>query len=313
MVGEIPQVVFLAGLIAGAVTPVGQTGGVTNRRHTKARRGERPCIFCGASGPLTKEHVFPDWIRALGFGGQGWQETVVGERPDEKRHIRPAGPFSLTLKAVCRPCNNVWMSDIERQAKPLLTTMFQYQDVKVPLNEAAQCDLARWAFKTACVLANVQRDAPAIPPGQCVEFHETDQIPLGVQVWIGTASIIPHEHGLQLVESQVGPFNAVFSMGDMEGVIPGYLARFRVLNVFFEVKGLKPEVPGIPGAYIDVVTKGNLSRALLPIWPLEHPKVFWPPVESLDLIGGLQGVRRAPVEETIDWAELSGPPPYSQA
>ena len=202
---------------------------------------------------------------------------------------------------------------MERQAKPLLTAMFQAREGKIQLNEAAQVALARWAFKTACVLANLQRDAPAIPPGQCVEFRETDRIPLGVQVWIGTASITPHEQGLQLVESQVGPFNATFSMGDIEGIIPGYLARFRVLNVFFEVKGLKPEVPGIPGAYIDVVAKGNLYRALLPIWPLEHPKVFWPPVESLDRIGGLKGVRQAPVEETIDWAELPGLPPLSQA
>ena len=135
------------------------------------------------------------------------------------------------------------------------------------LDEHAQLSLARWAFKTACILANLQRDAPAILP---------------VNSWSSvkrTSSLLEFRYGSEPHRSS--RFSKDFVGGELrwpvqrrlqdgrsiDGVIPGYQVRFR-LNVLFEIKGLNPEVPGVPGGYIDVVTKGNLRRTLFPIWPV---------------------------------------------
>jgi hypothetical protein len=39
----------------------------------------------------------------------------------------------------------------------------------------------------------------------------------------------------------------------------------------------------------------NLKRALLPLWPPEHPRIWWPPVTSLDVIGGVSGLTAGPI------------------
>ena len=78
--------------------------------------------------------------------------AAVATRPsgewsaDRVSTLQKGGPFSKKLKIACRQCNGVWMSGMETSAKPLLVEMFQRD--RVELNEAAQRDLARWAFRT---------------------------------------------------------------------------------------------------------------------------------------------------------------------
>src|SRR5690348_221994 len=107
----------------------------------------RICLFCGAIGPLNEEHIYGDWLRNLGFAGEGVREIVPGD--GSQPIIQRGGPFTKKLKIVCYPCNNQWMSSMETAAKPLLTAMFNAAGSSVELDEAAQLALARWAFKTA--------------------------------------------------------------------------------------------------------------------------------------------------------------------
>ena len=108
-------------------------------------------MFCGAPGPLTKEHVWPRWARSLlPADGHVPVEHVIavdGEAPTERSFL--ASGFDETTRKVCATCNNGWMADLEERAKPLIRAMAA--DEPVILDEDAQRVLAAWALKTAIV------------------------------------------------------------------------------------------------------------------------------------------------------------------
>jgi len=109
------------------------------KKKAKPKRQPKPkrCLFCDRDRPLTNEHVFPDWLRKLGFTGPGTREIVE----DSSTPIfQQGGRFTKVLKVVCGPCNNVWMKGIEDAAKPVLVSMFRAaaSGKQVSLDEAAQ-------------------------------------------------------------------------------------------------------------------------------------------------------------------------------
>jgi hypothetical protein len=71
---------------------------------------------------------------------------------------------------------------------------------------------------------------------------------------------------------------------------PAYSARFRLLNVVFDVFGYVTE-----GVDLQADLSDDLRRALLPIWPSQFPTVWWPPVTNLDALGGVQGLAAVPL------------------
>jgi hypothetical protein len=250
----------------------------------------KPCIFCGARRPLTGEHIFGDWVKKLGFGGEGVHQWSIDSGAPV---VHKAGPFAKKLKIVCQPCNGEWMSGMENAVKPLLTPMFQ--GLRVKLNERAQLDLARWAFKSIVVASHVDRQHERISTAQRRAFHETDEPPRGVTVRIGTASVTPASYGPHVGEYRFlprmihvnAPDGAVFD-------VPAYSGRFRILNVVFDVFGYDSE-------QWDVFTELSKepARALLQIWPVKNPTIWWPPVASVDMLGGLSGLQAGERWESI--------------
>lgn len=104
----------------------------------------RSCLFCGITQPLTKEHVFPDWIRKSGRRPpEGVEQSSVLPRP-----LR-VDCYTWKLKVMCEICNNEWGSALEQAAKPSLEMMIEGHSVQ--LDPAAQESLAKWAYKTALV------------------------------------------------------------------------------------------------------------------------------------------------------------------
>jgi hypothetical protein len=62
----------------------------------------------------------------------------------------------LKIKAVCRKCNTVWMSQVEKAAKRHLLLMMQGNTVQ--LDQAAQFELATWACLKVMVWESVGED-----------------------------------------------------------------------------------------------------------------------------------------------------------
>lgn len=256
--------------------------GRRNRSQRRQLKRPRACLFCGASGPLTDEHVYGKWMRKLGYTGEGVREIVPGN--GSKPIIQRGGPFSKTLKIVCRACNNEWMSGMETAAEPVLTAMFNARGSAVLLDEAAQLTLARWAFKTAAVISRIDYSDP-FPLAHRREFQQADQPPRHTQIRIGAASISVFPIGEQLAESCFVPHTATITSAGHAASFPFYRATFRLLTIVFDILGYVTD-----DYELDIDPDSNLKRALLPLWPAEHPKIWWPPVTTLDVIGGVPGL-----------------------
>jgi len=182
---------------------------------------------------------------------------------------------------------------MEDVVKPILVEMFDVSG-QVQLDASQQRILARWAFKTVCVLAQLDRNRPTIPLAHYQEFHTTDEVPRGVEIRIGTASITTEQRGTMLVESHIVPSNANVTINGHTTVFPFYQARFRLLNVVFDVTGTGPADDGTT-AVLESRIDGELARALLPMFPPTHPRLWWPPVQTIDAIGGISAMLNVPV------------------
>lgn len=113
----------------------------------------RTCIFCGGA-PISKEHVWAEWMRPYLPRGQGWQQVTAGQT-DADIAWQP-GPLnrkgdarSQKLKVVCTPCNTGWMSCLQNETKPVLLPLMTGDGDTIQHSGAAT--LAAWATMFALV------------------------------------------------------------------------------------------------------------------------------------------------------------------
>jgi hypothetical protein len=282
--------------------PMSQQARKPSRLERDRQMARQPgaCLFCGRTGNLTKQHIFGKWLRNLNFKGRSMWKVSPGET--QQRPLPPGSLFSKKLRIVCGDCNSGWMSRLENAAKPFLMDMFRpyLTDVfsgrrNIPLDEDAQLVLARWAFMTIAVVAQL-RDSTDFPLVHCHELFNSQRPPENTQIWIGSASVNVSEGWEQIAEFERGEEIAEFRhepktidarLGESTIPFPVYVTQLRLLNVVFDVQGSWPNEFGRALERVDA--SANLRRALLPIWPSQHPMIWWPPVESLDTIGGVRG------------------------
>lgn len=86
-------------------------------------------MFCGGT-PVSQEHLLPRWL------SEHFTDDIVDfhltiELDGSDPEVRPwsGRPFSTTVGGPCRSCNNGWMSDLERRARPLLARMIRGERV----------------------------------------------------------------------------------------------------------------------------------------------------------------------------------------
>lgn len=173
----------------------------------------RNCIFCGQSAG-SAEHIFPDWLNDV-FAQIDWQPT--GTPPQWGRgtqnlitdeHIENVWTAneicSLTVRKVCRECNNGWMATLEGAAKPLLTPMVLGRPTT--LTVAEQVTIGTWATKTAMVCeASMSDDRNFSPEDRRIVMTE-DRPPGHVRVMAaGLEGLLsPARFGLIRMEVQQG-------------------------------------------------------------------------------------------------------------
>lgn len=114
----------------------------------------RRCVFCGSTNKVEAEHVWPHWAAELfvnddtftyyrHFVGAGYEPEAPSSWLQK--------PFDWKVRAVCKPCNNGWMSDLETAAKDtLFGSAFSGHDRELPVG--VQPTLAAWAIKTAMIV-----------------------------------------------------------------------------------------------------------------------------------------------------------------
>jgi hypothetical protein len=128
----------------------------------------RRCLFCTRQDSLTREHVMPQWIWREAHGEDPSGPTIADPGPSKAHEsfvlteaglVRTVDPrsdqplmraTSLTVRSVCRPCNNGWMARLEDQVKPILIRMNRERSWRLSSGEVGV--LRRWVLKTGLML-----------------------------------------------------------------------------------------------------------------------------------------------------------------
>jgi hypothetical protein len=229
----------------------------------------RACVFCKATDrKISKEHVFPKWLRKVIEGGEEGLTThgrVIKTRDGETlwENSWEDIPINYQVNAPCRPCNEGWMERIEDETRPLLTPLIQHQDAELgPLEKET---LARWAtLRVMMALYLDPSDRPkVIPPERYHRLYEVGELPPKAQIWMARRK---GEGPWPLDGSRKELF-----IGAVRPPYPNaYISAFAVGHVAFIYWGHEVE----DGATVRI--GDGMKPYLLPIWPDINPSP-WPP------------------------------------
>jgi hypothetical protein len=146
----------------------------------------RSCIFCGAR-PLTREHVWPDWMRRKLATEETMHHTGLLEQHGEVSKILDFDdrPYKQTANAVCAGCNGGWMSRLEEGAKSYLDGMIEGRGRE--LHAGGQAELASWALLKAIIFDQASpKGAQALFPDLYSGLYGSAEPPgRGCKIWLG--------------------------------------------------------------------------------------------------------------------------------
>jgi hypothetical protein len=150
------------------------------------KQGRRTCIFCGGTG-MSKEHIWARWMTPYlpkDAPNYSLLDVVVyptHETRKEREENRSA--YSGTVKLVCEPCNNGWMSVLQADAKPILLPLMTGE--RKPLSRKDQSVLSAWIAMFVMVAEFQQPAKAAITQAVREHFKKTRLAPDNWAIWLG--------------------------------------------------------------------------------------------------------------------------------
>jgi hypothetical protein len=236
------------------------------------------CIFCGSKAKLTKEHIWPKWLRGSIRGGDTAHRIVIERLGQRRKTVVHEKAASITVKAVCKACNDGWMSDLEQEAmrvvEPLVSGALRPETPQITIAAADRQVLASWIFKTAvCMWAYDRGDVTELPPDlDHPRLHA--QPPPTCCVWIG--AYVEEDHLGGAYDAWIDEFNG--AQLDDDPIPPGYHAALGAGRLVAVVAGhawsptrVQPVLSDAPGPI------GPLRDALVAVWPSDGHDIHWPP------------------------------------
>ena len=241
----------------------------------------RVCLFC-TSRAGSKEHAWPRWLISS-VGADTESPTEYWNTVTAPPHRWPGPEF--TTRGVCQECNNGWMCELEGTIRATMGSLVN--DISLRLDEQQQRLLARWATKTAMVIEGVKQEKNNFYSAEQRNTFRTTLIPPEeTAVWLGRCaqSNLLHGEARKLHVSNQRPTNPL-----EDGCATTFVTGRLVMQVL-SVKR-KPDAPG--GGLRLKIRAGPWESKLVQIWPVEKPRVNWPPPQSFsDLGDGLLDLRR---------------------
>ncbi|MGW9238706.1 hypothetical protein ACWGRL_08260 [[Kitasatospora] papulosa] len=220
------------------------------------------CVFCGGA-PVTKEHIFPQWLnKYLPPGRQQTEQARYGEGAYDT--TRQSVGLDFTVKKVCAPCNNGWMSQMEDASEGVLAPLITGQDLGLGLiSLRQQRQIALWATKTA-MMADQFQHKPLLPPHQLRRMHTYRAIPGGTRVWIGAC---PQREPLVTSHTVRVPLTGVAAPGDPEPV--GFYCPMKIGQLCIYVY--------FPAADVVIQHGREFHMSVARIWPRRSSDLPFPP------------------------------------
>lgn len=151
---------------------------------------KKTCIFCSGNGKLSKEHLWPEWIRGRLlakhdekylneiYSGEAKQEMSLKLSKEQNGSLA-----SLKFRVVCESCNNGWMSQIEENVKPFFSRALSSSIQNV--DESMQASIANWIAMKIMVAEQSDGKTMVTPPEDIKEFYLTKFVPSYYRIYIG--------------------------------------------------------------------------------------------------------------------------------
>jgi hypothetical protein len=226
------------------------------------------CIFCNRTAKLTAEHIWSVWMSEL-FPNRIFRMT----QKDDLGNIlnqRKNSQIDWTIKVVCKPCNEGWMSNLEsRHAKPAMIDLILGKPVS-QLTPVQGMAIARFAFKTAVITDAIRRgDEPFFAQSARQHFAKTLKIPPRIQAWF--AGYEPRISGrLQpfwyQVSSEAGHY---FKL---------YVCTYSIGHLVFQLVAAQFD-NSFPA--ISFEPRAGFEHLAIPLWPNLWNGIGWPPPSIL--------------------------------
>jgi hypothetical protein len=229
----------------------------------------RQCFFCSGDAD-TLEDAWPRWItnQFKSAHSSEMQAERHGVRLRPWRTLQPG----LTIRCVCRACNNGWMSQLETRSQHLLQPLLTGE--RCELGQADQAILARWALKTAMVLEALDGVPQRAYTGVQREQLRTD----GAIPWRTTAWLAASADSSWFMSCKNRHLGAGTGK-DIAGASITMAFAHLVLQV------LTIRVPRQVGPATHVTTdvrRGPWDQATIRIWPSQTTEINWPPPLGLN-------------------------------
>jgi hypothetical protein len=223
------------------------------------------CAFCGSKEPLTREHVFGQWVSKIGLNLSPVRHRA-GPLNSLSRDMGEQPPYRQTVKNFCAACNNGWMSRLEAAAQRVLTPLILGGSGTIAVED--QAVIAAWVQKTALtamlVSSKEQRDGGyGLSQAEYTALYE-------------------RRDRMQPLDS------SRFWVGRYEGTA-GFWA-VRVTPLVVRLTGMRE--PDFPHAYAMTIVLGELVL---------HGLRFTTPDLEVDLTMGLAMPQLWPSREPVPW------------
>jgi hypothetical protein len=246
---------------------------------------DKVCIFCQTSlsqVERAKEDVIPKWLlEHLGLDKR--RDLIASSHLSDMgiplQDPRIQGSHTILQGAICRPCNNGWMSDLETQAKPLITKMSMGEPFLLTADDCRV--LGTWIFKTLA-LWNITSNYRHLVPEKDFEFlYKNRSVPAGRHVEIAFLSNEPaSEFRTRMSPIKMLMIPSQFDKTDISRDVDrsSYILTMQLGKLLIQVVGL----PSL-GAW---GRADDARRDILRIYPRIPKSLVWPP--------------KVPFEGTID-------------
>jgi hypothetical protein len=247
-------------------------------RYQMSRKGI--CIFCANHRKMSKEHVFPSWLKehfprglndthgayAMSLNTQANAYTKIFE----KKH--GGSSTTITVRVVCRECNNEWMSKLEQAVRPILSPLIRGEEII--LTQDQQRVLATWIVKTAMTAEYRYPEAIAVPQTQRQALMSNEEPPDGWLVGIA------HYKGRKWRDAVL--YRQMIGISPIDKLDEPHNGRDFVQTTCFGLGDLFVQTMCLPYSIDDEPPIDETQKPMRQLWPVANRTLVWPPPMHLD-------------------------------
>jgi hypothetical protein len=205
---------------------------------------------------------------------------MFAERGGSELPSWPLAKPRLTLRWLCKSCNNGWMSRLESEAKPVVESILD--GTANEIDPSAQSTLATWAVKTAMVLGALDPNRPWFySEDERHRMRTTRLVPQRTSVWLAKCVnqrdiyTAAKDHRRNPGDDSIRAFSVTMAFGSLA----------------FQVVTLKAPAAIPPNVAVTYdVSDGPWDETLVQVWPRSESPKIWPPTYGLDSDRGLEAL-----------------------